>query len=412
MSKLAFDYSKWDNIEISDDEADTHPNIDKASWFRMKHRSRVEREETEKMERVAMEKENKADGEREREIVRLLAEVRSGGDAAEYEDEDALVGELEEVRAGVESNVASRRWRGASTPSSRRLRFDTTQVRGRVKDRLDKIDFMEKNKKWNVDNLSHTASDRTILSGKGSSKEDLVGGMMTGTKSNKDGPVGPQSEKAAVNAYADFVDKHEQVLEDYLATQDLEDCKKKLHEHGGTLLHEHAQSYILLSCLEDEMNGFPDKMKLASRNSQVLSHVTDLAASLNRHPRDVVLPFFARIEDPRYRSGFEEAVQDFIQKIQKRAIDKRKEMDAQEPVELSREERLGPGGLDPVEVFETLPESMQEAFEKKDTQMLQVALEAMDPEEAKKHMDACEASGLWVQNNSSEEATVADDGLA
>ena len=100
---------------------------------------------------------------------------------------------------------------------------------------------------------------------------------------------------------------------------------------------------------------------------------------LNRHPRDVVLPFFARIEDPRYRSGFEEAVQDFIAKIQKRAIDKRKEMDAQEPVELSREERLGPGGLDPVEVFETLPESMQEAFEKKDTQMLQVALEAMDP---------------------------------
>ena len=80
---------------------------------------------------------------------------------------------------------------------------------------------------------------------------------------------------------------------------------------------------------------------------------------------------------------------------------------------LSREERLGPGGLDPVEVFETLPESMQEAFEQKDTQMLQVALEAMEPDEAKRHMDACEASGLWVQNNSSEEATVVDDdGLA
>ena len=118
MSKLAFDYSKWDNIEISDDEADTHPNIDKASWFRMKHRSRVEREETEQMEKTAMEKENKADGEREREIVRLLAEVRSGGDAAEYEDEDALVGELEEVCGGVEAT--SRRvdgvW-GASPPA-------------------------------------------------------------------------------------------------------------------------------------------------------------------------------------------------------------------------------------------------------------------------------------------------------
>ena len=40
-----FDYSKWDNIELSDDEEDLHPNIDKDSWFRMKHRNRVEKEE-------------------------------------------------------------------------------------------------------------------------------------------------------------------------------------------------------------------------------------------------------------------------------------------------------------------------------------------------------------------------------
>jgi cell division cycle protein 37 len=43
----AFDYSKWDNIELSDDEDDVHPNIERESWFRMKHRSRVEREENE-----------------------------------------------------------------------------------------------------------------------------------------------------------------------------------------------------------------------------------------------------------------------------------------------------------------------------------------------------------------------------
>jgi cell division cycle protein 37 len=46
MSK-GFNYSKWDNIELSDDESDCHPNIDKESWFRMKHRSRVEREDNE-----------------------------------------------------------------------------------------------------------------------------------------------------------------------------------------------------------------------------------------------------------------------------------------------------------------------------------------------------------------------------
>lgn len=38
-----FDYSKWDKIELSDDEEDVHPNIDKDSWFRWKHQARVER---------------------------------------------------------------------------------------------------------------------------------------------------------------------------------------------------------------------------------------------------------------------------------------------------------------------------------------------------------------------------------
>lgn len=50
MSK-PFDYSKWDNIELSDDEDDVHPNIDRESWFRMKHRSRVEREEREEKDK-------------------------------------------------------------------------------------------------------------------------------------------------------------------------------------------------------------------------------------------------------------------------------------------------------------------------------------------------------------------------
>ena len=53
MSK-PFDYSKWDKIELSDDEDDCHPNIDKESWFRMKHRSRVEREETEEKDKVKL----------------------------------------------------------------------------------------------------------------------------------------------------------------------------------------------------------------------------------------------------------------------------------------------------------------------------------------------------------------------
>ena len=41
MSRL--DYSKWNNIEISDDEDDTHPNVDTASLFRWRHQARLDR---------------------------------------------------------------------------------------------------------------------------------------------------------------------------------------------------------------------------------------------------------------------------------------------------------------------------------------------------------------------------------
>jgi cell division cycle protein 37 len=41
---MPIDYSKWKNIEISDDEDDTHPNIDTPSLFRWRHQARLERQ--------------------------------------------------------------------------------------------------------------------------------------------------------------------------------------------------------------------------------------------------------------------------------------------------------------------------------------------------------------------------------
>jgi cell division cycle protein 37 len=108
----------------------------------------------------------------------------------------------------------------------------------------------------------------------------------------------------------------------------------------------------------------------------------------------------------RSSQGFDEAVQDFIAKVQKRAVDKRREMeearrrgedvDGFVEEELAEEERLGPGGLDPVEVFEALPRELQEAFESRDMGKLHAALAAMPVEEAKRHMKACADSGAFL----------------
>ena len=71
-----------------------------------------------------------------------------------------------------------------------------------------------------------------------------------------------QMQKLAAMSYNDYVLGHEQILEHYSEIASLEETQQYLYRNGHILLHEHAQSYMLLSCLEDEMNGKHKRMKL------------------------------------------------------------------------------------------------------------------------------------------------------
>ena len=66
--------------------------------------------------------------------------------------------------------------------------------------------------------------------------------------------------------------------------------------------------------------------------------------------------------------------------------------------DIPKEERLGPGGLDPLEVVESLPKVMRDAFESRDVDNLKQALLSLDPKDAEYHMKRCIDSGLWVNN--------------
>lgn len=96
----------------------------------------------------------------------------------------------------------------------------------------------------------------------------------------------------------------------------------------------------------------------------------------------------------------------FCDSIVKRAIVKKAEIDEERRADevshdlndIPRDQRLGPGGLDPLEVIETLPKSMVDAFESRDVEELQKALMEMDPADAERYMKDCIDSGLWVAN--------------
>jgi cell division cycle protein 37 len=148
-------------------------------------------------------------------------------------------------------------------------------------------------------------------------------------------------------------------------------------------------------------------MRQTAKQSQIISNIAELAKSWNTHPGNVIIPFFTRMQQREFLDGFLQGVEAFVQKIISRAVVKKKEIDLErehksgvnaEGVDLNdipKEERLGPGGLDPLEVVETLPVELQEAFESRDVEQLKKVLLSMDPKDAEYHMKRCVDSGLW-----------------
>ena len=427
-----FNYSKWDNIELSDDDEDVHPNIDKESWFRMKHRSRVEREETEEKDKIRILGEVKKNDLRMKVLEHDLKKIQDvklvnrgvtqGDDNSDDEEEDlddleGLTAELKELKS---ANIAH----------------------------LAKLDEYEKNKKWNIDNMCHVVQEKTIISANAGKRDFTPAGFAVPTedfkaetsKNNESEPAievyaeppevrdpgkakvtskstsvnlvtkyGPTQEPKqphAMDTYHEFTVKYSDLVENFMHIESLDQTKEFLLEHGQILLQENASNYLLLASLEDEMNGYRDKMKLVARQSQIISNIAELAKSLNAHPGNVVIPFFQRLEAPEFKAGFFEGCNAFVDKIIARAIKKKIEMkneaaasgkEAVDLADIPQEDRLGPGGLDPLEVIETLPISMQEAFESRDVEQLKAALLQMPPGEAEMHMKRCIDSGLWSQ---------------
>lgn len=323
-----FNYSKWDKIELSDDESDLHPNIDKDSWFRLKHRTRLEREEKEDQEVANYNKLNAEDNSRLAIIKATIAKSKSGAadEDSQYEDFEALEVEQKDLEGRIATRMKRieeinerRKWNidnickvkddksqlnSATTTSLKAADFEPTGVTAKSIENNSKKEKPAETAK--AAPAAAAAPAATSTTKKASSTATPVSSVVTPV-----GPAHPES-KFEVLSYNDYVLLHEKLLEEYSVIYDLEQTKNFLFRHCGVLLHEHSQSYMLLSSLEDEMNGKRDRMKLVCRQCQILIHINDLGVSMRRDPRDVILPFFQRIEEKEYLSAFLKAVEDFI----------------------------------------------------------------------------------------------------
>jgi len=339
------DYSKWKDIEVSDDEDDTHPNIDTPSLFKWRHEARVQRmqEFEEKKKATALEL-----SKREKEVKELKEKMKKTA---------------------------------PNDPNMEGLKKSLADLEVKREDAAAKIDDVTKEDRlrpWNVDTISKDGFSKTLVNNP---------------------PPRPDTSKMTEDekeAYMkEFVKKHEPDIKKFGWLRKYDDSKAFLQEKSALACEETA-NYLVIQCINLAMEEKFAAMEQVAHQCIAMQYLLELSKQLNVDPRACISQFFTKIQvaDPEYKKAFNDELDAFKQRIRTRAKQKVQEQ-MEEMEEEERQQRLGPGGLDPAEVFETLPEVLQKCFESQDVAKLQEAIRAMPEEDAKYHMKRCVASGLW-----------------
>lgn len=224
------------------------------------------------------------------------------------------------------------------------------------------------------------------------------------------------------------MDKNRAKVKHFGMLKHYEDSKNYLTENSDLVCEETA-NYLVVWCIdleiEDVMSFFikifsiftfyclkflkkHDLMEHVSHQCIVMQFILELAKTMKYDPRACVGPFFTKMKmaNKEYKDGFYDELNAFKARIKKRAQEKIEEA-MKEAEEEERLKRLGPGGLDPVEVFESLPDYLKECFESQNIELLQEALLKMEKTEAEYYMDRCVKSGLWVPDANKNKAATA-----
>ncbi|XP_042203686.1 hsp90 co-chaperone Cdc37-like [Homarus americanus] len=340
------DYSKWKDIEISDDEDDTHPNIDTPSLFRWRHQARLERmaEKEKELEKIKKEKQ-----EYDRQVKTLKQKLET-----EPTHDSTDMSKLKEALAELEKKGAN--------------------LLGKQKD----LEKKEKLEPWNVDTISSDGFSKTIINKPGQRNADDL------------------SEEEKEKRMKEFVKKNESDIKKYGMFRNFDDSRRFLMEHTQ-LACEDTANYLVVWCINLGMEEKQELMSHVAHQTICMQFILELAKQLERDPRSCISAFFHRIQqaEPEYKKAFTDELEAFKQRVQKRAAQKMEEL-IKEAEEEERQARLGPGGLDPLEVLEDLPEELKKCFESQNIELLQATIEKMAPEEAAHHMKRCVDSGLWV----------------
>ncbi|KAJ8031898.1 Hsp90 co-chaperone Cdc37 [Holothuria leucospilota] len=264
------------------------------------------------------------------------------------------------------------------------------------KEKEEELAKKERLTPWNVDTLSQDGFQKTMINKYEEKEENLT-------------------EEEEMDRQKKFVEKYEKEIKKFGMYKRLDDSQQFLLAHTH-LACEFTANYLVIWCIDLEEEGKSSLMAQVAHQTITMQFLLELAKNLKEDPRACIRPFFTKMKkaEEQYQTAFDDELAAFIGRVKERA-EVRKERArelAEEQAKKEEEERqarLGPGGLDPVEVMESLPPALQKCFETQDIPLLQETLKTMSLKEAKYHMDRCAKSGLWVPAPSAKEALERDE---
>ncbi|XP_076003992.1 hsp90 co-chaperone Cdc37-like [Genypterus blacodes] len=234
---------------------------------------------------------------------------------------------------------------------------------------------------WNVDTISKEGFSKSSLNIKPASEE--------------------ATEEERKENRETFVEKYQKQMKHFGMMRRWDDSQKYLSDNPHLVCEETA-NYLVGVCVDLEVDERRALMEQVAHQTVVMQLILDLAQTLKVDPRGCFRQFFSQIKtaDEPYLAAFNQELKALKERVsscaRSRIESKTKELEEEEE---ERPIRLGPGGLDPAEVYESLPEEMQRGFDQRDVKMLQKALSKLDPQEGRYHLSRCIDSGLWVPDS-------------
>ncbi|XP_022594086.1 hsp90 co-chaperone Cdc37-like isoform X3 [Seriola dumerili] len=222
-----------------------------------------------------------------------------------------------------------------------------TEVRELKKDQKAFEKMMEQHRReekklpWNVDTISKEGFSKSVLNIQ---------------------PVTKEETEEVVEKHKTFVQKYTKEIKHFGMLRRWDDSQKYLSDNPHLVCEETA-NYLVVICIDFEIDEKHALMEQVAHQAIVMQFILDLARTLKVDPRGCFRQFFSKIKtaDKPYQDAFDRELELLKERVrscaQIRMEDAMKEVEEEE-----RQKRLGPGGLDPVEVYESLPKILKSVF--------------------------------------------------